>query len=29
MTDFKVELIDDNVSNFHVEFKGPKESAWW
>ncbi|KAK2077081.1 Ubiquitin-conjugating enzyme E2 4 [Prototheca wickerhamii] len=28
MTDFKVELIDDNVSNFHVEFKGPKESPY-
>lgn len=30
MTDYKVELIDDNVSNFQVEFKGPKDSelAW-
>lgn len=30
MTDYKVELIDDNVSTFDVEFKGPadSESPW-
>ena len=28
MTDFKVELVEDNISEMHVEFRGPKDSAW-
>ncbi|KAL6785909.1 UBC12 [Auxenochlorella protothecoides x Auxenochlorella symbiontica] len=28
MTDYKVELIDDNVSTFDVEFKGPADSPY-
>lgn len=26
MSDWKVELVDDNISEFHVEFQGPKDS---
>lgn len=28
MSDYKVELVEDNISEFHVVFKGPPESAW-
>ncbi|KDD74288.1 ubiquitin-conjugating enzyme [Helicosporidium sp. ATCC 50920] len=28
MTDFKVELVDDNVSEFNVEFNGPPDSPY-
>jgi hypothetical protein len=27
MSDWKVELVDDNISEFYVEFNGPKDSA--
>lgn len=27
MSDYKVELVEDNISEFHVVFKGPPESA--
>ncbi len=27
MSDWKVELVDDNISEFFVEFNGPKDSA--
>jgi hypothetical protein len=27
MSDFKVELVNDNVSEFYVEFRGPPQSA--
>jgi hypothetical protein len=26
MSDWKVELVNDNVNELHVEFKGPKDS---
>lgn len=26
MSDYKVEMIDDGLSEFNVEFNGPKES---
>ena len=26
MTDFKVELVEDNISEMYVEFKGPPDS---
>lgn len=26
MSDWKVELVEDNISEFHVEFGGPKDS---
>jgi hypothetical protein len=26
MTDYKVDLVEDNISEFHVEFKGPVDS---
>eukprot|EP00887_Chlorella_sp_A99_P003558 scaffold7.g3558.t1 len=26
MSDWKVELVEDNISEFHVEFKGPPDS---
>jgi ubiquitin-conjugating enzyme E2 H len=26
MSDWKVDLIDDNISDFYVEFAGPKDS---
>jgi len=26
MSDWKVELVDDNISEFHVEFQGPADS---
>lgn len=28
MSDWKVELIEDNISEFYVEFKGPKDSEY-
>lgn len=28
MTDFKVELVDDNISEMHVDFKGPPGSPY-
>jgi hypothetical protein len=28
MSDWKVELIEDNISEFYVEFCGPKDSEW-
>lgn len=28
MSDWKVELVNDNVNELYVEFKGPKESEW-
>lgn len=28
MSDWKVELVDDNVSEFYVEFTGPKDSPY-
>lgn len=28
MSDWKVELVEDNISEFHVEFYGPKESPY-
>eukprot|EP00775_Hariotina_reticulata_P004790 gene4790-5040_t len=28
MSDWKVELVDDNISEFHVEFQGPKDSPY-
>jgi hypothetical protein len=27
MSDYKVELVNDNVSEFYVEFRGPPQSA--
>jgi hypothetical protein len=26
MSDWKVELVEDNISEFYVEFSGPKDS---
>mgnify|MGYP001810611692 CR=1 FL=1 len=26
MSDWKVELVDDNISEFHVQFRGPADS---
>ena len=26
MSDWKVEMVEDNVNEFYVEFKGPRES---
>lgn len=28
MSDYKVELINDNMQEFHVEFKGPEDSIF-
>lgn len=28
MTDWKVELVEDNMNEFYVEFRGPKESPY-
>ena len=28
MSDWKVELVNDNINELYVEFKGPKESEW-
>lgn len=28
MSDYKVELVEDNISEFHVVFKGPPDSAF-
>lgn len=28
MSDWKVELVEDNISEFHVEFHGPKDSEF-
>jgi hypothetical protein len=28
MSDWKVEMANDSMAEFHVEFHGPKESAW-
>lgn len=28
MSDWKVELVEDNISEFYVEFYGPKDSEW-
>lgn len=28
MSDWKVELVEDNISEFHVEFHGPKDSPY-
>jgi ubiquitin-conjugating enzyme E2 H len=28
MSDWKVELVEDNISEFIVEFGGPKDSEW-
>lgn len=28
MSDWKVELVEDNISEFHVEFKGPLDSPY-
>ena len=28
MSDWKVELIEDNICEFHVDFHGPKDSEW-
>jgi len=29
MSDWKVELVNDNINELYVEFKGPKESKSW
>lgn len=29
MSDWKVELVNDNINELYVEFKGPKESEHW
>jgi ubiquitin-conjugating enzyme E2 H len=28
MSDWEVELVEDNISEFIVEFNGPKDSEW-
>lgn len=28
MSDWVVELVDDNISDMYVEFAGPKDSEW-
>jgi hypothetical protein len=28
MSDWKVDLVEDNISEFYVEFAGPKESEF-
>jgi len=28
MSDYKVNLVNDSVSEFHVIFSGPKDSKW-
>lgn len=28
MSDWKVELVEDNINEFFVEFPGPKDSAY-
>jgi hypothetical protein len=29
MSDWNVELVEDNISEFYVDFGGPKDSEWW
>ena len=28
MSDWKVELVEDNISEFYIDFNGPKDSAF-
>lgn len=28
MSDWKVELVEDNISEFYVDFSGPKDSKY-
>lgn len=28
MSDWKVELVEDNISEFYVDFSGPKDSEY-
>jgi len=28
MSDYKVEMVNDGMSEFYVEFHGPQESKW-
>ncbi len=28
MSDYKVEMVNDGMSEFYVEFHGPRESMW-
>jgi hypothetical protein len=29
MSDWKVELVEDNISEFYIDFGGPKDSECW